>query len=97
MQSFVHSHTVSEEASRTLYGHMVSLEPRLSVPDFVLLVSDFSPKLRDKIHNRKPGFEASHCVIKHTNPVCVCVCVYVCVCVSVCVCVCVCACVCVCV
>ena len=37
----------------------------------------------------------THCVIKHTNPVCVCVCM--CVCVSVCMCMCVCACVCVCV
>ena len=31
---------------------MASLEPRLSIPDF-------SPKLRDKLRNRKPGFEAS--------------------------------------
>ena len=32
-----------------------SLGPRLSVPDFV---SQFSPKLRDKIRSGKPGFKA---------------------------------------
>ena len=32
------------------YTHIISLEPRLSVPDF--------PKLQDKIQDRKPGFEA---------------------------------------
>ena len=31
-----------------------SLEPRFSIPDF-----EKSPKLRDKIWNRKPRFEAS--------------------------------------
>ena len=38
-----------------------SLEPRLSVLDFVaqLWRTDFSPKLWDKIRNGKPGFEAS--------------------------------------
>ena len=35
-----------------------SLEPRLSVPDFVS--QHFSPKLRDKIRNRKAGFEATY-------------------------------------
>ena len=54
-----------------------SLEPRLSVPDFVSQLwrkifskaarqnflqsceTKFSPKLRDKIRNEKPGFEAT--------------------------------------
>ena len=36
-----------------------SLEPRLSIPDFVSQLSDFSLKLRDKIPNGKSGFEAS--------------------------------------
>ena len=38
-----------------------SLKPRLSVPDFVSQLwrkTDFSPKLRDKVRNREPGFEA---------------------------------------
>ena len=37
-----------------------SLEPRLSVPDFVSQLwrkFGFSPKLRDKIRNREPVFE----------------------------------------
>ena len=39
-----------------------SLEPRLSIPDFVLQLwrkIDFSPKLRNKIWNGEPWFEAS--------------------------------------
>ena len=42
-------------------GGGLSLEPRLSIPDFVLQLwrkIDFSPKLRDKIWNGKPGFKA---------------------------------------
>ena len=36
-----------------------SLEPRLSVPDFVSqLWRKIAPKLRDKIRNGKPGFKA---------------------------------------
>ena len=44
-----------------------SLEPRLSIPDF-------SPKLRDKIWNRKPGFRATEkqgeCVTKSHTRLC---------------------------
>ena len=38
-----------------------SFKPRFSVPDFVSQLwrkINFSPKLQDKIRNRKPGFEA---------------------------------------
>ena len=41
---------------------LISLKPRLSVPDFVSQLwrkIDFSPKLQDKIQNGKPGFEAN--------------------------------------
>ena len=49
-----------------------SLEPRLSVPDFV---SQLCPKLQDEIQNGKPGFEAKcalgrstwRSVIKHVK------------------------------
>ena len=40
----------------------LSLEPRLSVLDFVSQLwrkIDFSPKLRDKIRNEKPGFKVT--------------------------------------
>ena len=46
-----------------------SLEPRLSVPDFVSQLwrkIDFSPKLRDKIRNGKPGFEARQELLRRT-------------------------------
>ena len=47
----------------SLWCMSASLEPRLSVPDFVsqlwIKISDFSPKLWDKIWNGKPGCEAT--------------------------------------
>ena len=47
-----------------------SLEPRLSVLDFVSQLwrkTDFSPKLQDKIRNGKPGFEARWVMSKCTQ------------------------------
>ena len=41
-----------------IVGGSTNLEPRLSIPDFVSQLWNFSPKLRDKIWNRKPGFKA---------------------------------------
>ena len=43
-----------------------SLWPKLSVPDFV---SDFSPKLWDKIQNREPGFEATNFIWLSMNTI----------------------------
>ena len=43
-----------------------SLEPRLSIPDFVLQLwrkTDFSPKLQNKIWNGKPWNEATCCYV----------------------------------
>ena len=59
--------------SNTLVCWIDSLEPRLSVPDFVSQLwgkigsktSDFSPKLQDKIQNGKPGFEATELTPSH--------------------------------
>ena len=59
--------------AKTLWMHTCSLEPRLSVPDFVSQlwrkIGDFSPKLRDKIRNREPGFEASTLVLECSKAV----------------------------
>ena len=40
---------------------------RLSVPDFVSKLGKKSPKLRDKIQNGKPGFEATFAVLMWTK------------------------------
>ena len=45
---------------------LYSLWPKLSVPDFV---SDFSPKLWDKIRNREPGFEATNFIWLSMNTI----------------------------
>ena len=48
-----HSQATLSVELLTVHRHP-SLEPRLSILDF----ANFSPKLRDKIWNREPGFEA---------------------------------------
>ena len=56
--------------------YFYSLKPRLSVLDLVSqlwreirpgFTSNFSPKLRDKIRNGKPGFEATIFIHKHAG------------------------------